>query len=57
MYDFQIAFGNKTLKKIRNKTPNKFIKVKLKFRIYKLFVSFNAINQCMSLSFDFIWTI
>lgn len=42
--NFQIAFSNRISKKINNKTLNKLTKVRLKFRIYKLLISFYTIN-------------
>ena len=42
--NFRIVFSNKTLKKISNRTLNKFIKVKLKFGIHKSMISFYIIN-------------
>ena len=56
MYDFQIAFGNGTSKRVRNGTTNKLIKVGLKFRMYKSMVFFHGVNQCMSLILDFMRT-
>ena len=50
-------FNNKTLKKIDNKTINKPIKIRLKFKIYKLLIFFHIINKCISLIFNFVWTI
>lgn len=54
MCDFQIVFGNRTLKRIGNRTINKFIKVRLKFKIYKLLIFFHAIKQRMCLIFNFM---
>lgn len=44
MYNFQIAFNNKTLNKIGNRTINKLIKVWLKFRMHKLLIFLHTIN-------------
>ena len=43
-YNFYIVFDNKILKKIGNRTPNKFIKITPKFRIYKLLIFLYFIN-------------
>ena len=53
MGDFQIAFSNRILKRISNRTLNKSIKVRLKFRIHKLLISFYIVNQHIYLIFDF----
>ena len=55
--NFQIIFGNRTLKRIDNRSPNKPIKVRLEFRIYKPLISSHAVDQRMHLIFDFIKTI
>ena len=49
--------NNRILKKIGNRTINKFIIIKLKFSIYKSLIFFHAINQYMNLIFNFVRTI